>query len=435
MLITADWAVPVSSAPIRDGAVVLRNGLIEAVGPADGLAKKYAGVPRHDHPGCIIMPGLVNAHTHLALTCLKGLLPPQPFAEWIRRVPQAMLALNRDDLASSTALGAANCIQAGVTVVGDIAHGPESAAIAADAGLGGQFYWEVLGIPAKQIDDYLDAIEFPAGRSGFTRRLNCGISPHAPYTSGPELIRAARALAAERRMGFAVHLAESVAETQLLHDGSGPLADLAKRLADGFEPPCKTPVAYMEMLGVLEGAVAVHCTQVLPVDIPVLARRVRGVVLCPRSNAHLNNGVAPAEKLGKGGVPLGLGTDSLASNETLDLFEEARALAEIAPGLGAERLVRMMTDEGAQILGLGDVFGSLARGLQADIAIFRIPHSKDPYEGLLQHAGRRSLEAVLSAGLWRILHGQPTFPVSFADRGSQLASMKAALALDDSHTV
>lgn len=428
MLVTADWVLPIASPPIRNGAVLIASGRIAEVGPTDRLVSASPNTPHHDYPGCVIVPGLVNAHTHLALTCLKDLIPSQPFAGWIRQIPVAVRALDRDDIAASIAFGAARCVVSGTTVVGDIADGPESAAVCADAGLGGAFYWELLGIGPGQIGQRLETMEFPAGCAS-SGRFRYGLSPHAPYTSGPQTLVALREVARSQGAEFAVHAAESAAEEQVMRDGSGPLADLANRLAYKFTPPGFGSVRYLSRLRVLDDAVAIHCTQALPVDTPLLARRARGVVLCPRSNAYLQNGAPPVGRLLAGGVRCALGTDSLASNSDLDLLAEARALREIEPALSSEQLVRMITEEGAHILGLSGEFGALAPDYQADLAIYRLGPTEQPYDALVANGGRSTIEAVLTAGVWRVLEGQPTFPLSFVEHASTLARTKAAVAL------
>ncbi|MDP2181683.1 MAG: amidohydrolase family protein [Actinomycetota bacterium] len=430
MLITADWVVPVASPPIRDGAILVRGAHIAAVGPAEELKRTAGDTDIQEYPGCIAMPGLVNAHTHLALSCLKGHIPPQPFTEWIKWIPIAWRALDGDDIAASISYGASRCIMSGTTVVGDIAYGPESISIAADAGLGGAFFWELLGVRAAAVEQKLYDADFPSDPPAMcSSRVRCGLSPHATYTSGPDLIRALHVRAIAQECSFAIHLAESYAEVQLLRDGTGPLADLAARLAHGFEAPGVSATMYLAELDALENAVLVHCTQTHAADMPVIARRSAGAVLCPRSNAYLHNGAPPAWRLAGARVRLALGTDSLASNDDLNLFEEARALRRLEPRFSAQRLVEMMTSEGATVLGLNNQFGTLEPGRQGDIAVYRIPPGNAPYEGLLGHAGRHTIEAVLSAGIWRVLHGAPAFSISPIERAAHLAGQKAALAI------
>jgi len=393
--------------------------------------KSNAKEPVREFSGCILMPGLVNAHTHLGLTCLKDVIPSQPFGDWLRHMPNAYGVLTADDLAASASYGAVLAITSGTTVVGDIAHGPESVAIAADTGLGGTFYWEVLGTNRKKLPYKLQAMEFPSNPASVCRgRVHCGISPHSPYTSGPDLLRATHAISAAQCSAHAIHAAESDAEIELLRDGSGPLSDLAGRLAEDFVPPGTGTVAYLDSLGVLEDSVLIHCVKVFTSELAMMARRARGAVLCPRSNAYLMSGEAPAWRMHEAGVLLALGTDSLASNSDLDLFEEARALKKMESRFEAEQIVSMLTRSGARMLGLADSFGTLEPEKQADMSIFRVS-GNDPYEALLENAGRSSIEAVMSAGVLRVIDGGPVFALSPVERASRLAREKAKVAVTD----
>lgn len=313
--------------------------------------------------------------------------------------------------------------------MGDIAYGPEAPAAASDMGIGGVFYWEVLGVPASQLEAKLASAEFPRGsEEGCSGRTRCGISPHTAYSSGPGLLRAAAGLARREGYPLAVHVAESWAETQLLMDGTGPLAAVAARLAHGFVPPHASPVAYLAGLGVLDDALAIHAVQLSAGDGHTLATRTRGVVVCPRSNEFLHNGQPAMETLLKAKATIGIGTDSAASNTGLDLFAEARVLLEATPSLTPSRVLRMMTLEGATALGLQDRFGSLAVGKQADLVVLRLPASEHPAEAVVTHGGVGSVEAVMSAGIWRIRERKPTVSAERIESAAASATKKAKAA-------
>ncbi len=415
---------------MRDGGLLIQNGRITEVGSADVLASLNPAIQRTHFPDCIITPGLVNAHTHLSLTALEGLLPPGHFHEWLAEIPKAVNALDETDIAHSASLGAVHCLLSGTTVVGDIAYGPEAPSAAVDAGLAGTFYWEVLGVDGSRLAQRLHDDDFPdSPPASCMGRARCGISPHAPYTSGPSLLQATHEFAREHHSAFAIHIAESPAEVELLRDGTGPLSPLAAKLARGFSAPGMSPIRYLDSLGVLDNAAAIHCVHVPSVDIRLLAAKARGVVLCPRSNEYLHTGNAPVSRILAAGARVGLGTDSSASNTNLDLLEEARALKRLAPDLTAERLLRILSIEGAEVLGLEDVFGSLEPGKQADVAVWQIPGSNSPTEDLLRRGGRSCVRAVLTAGTWRIRDGQPVFPVRNIELAVSRATQKAADAL------
>jgi cytosine/adenosine deaminase-related metal-dependent hydrolase len=429
VILTADWILPVTGRPIRDGAVLVRGPRIEAVGTLDDVQSAAPDEALECFDGCVLMPGLVNAHTHLSLTVLGGLIPPMPMRPFLSRVTAAILAMSDDDFAASAALGAMESLQAGVTCVGDMVYGPEPLAACADAGMAGVFFWEILGIDAGDLSGELAQREFPAKPDSCTHgRTRCGLSPHTPYTAGPELLRATWNVAQRHHMGYAIHVAESPAERDAMLRDHGPLAETAHRVAHGFRSPGIGSVAYLESLEVLKDAVAVHCVNLERGDARRLKRSARGVVLCPRSNAYLRNGEPPVAELSSAGIYLALGTDSSASNHDLDLFEEARAARLLDPTLTARRVVAMLTHDGARTLGLDTVCGALDPGLYADITVVRTGANTDPENAVVRVGGRDSVEAVMSAGVWRVRDGKPVLPnlaLARAAAGSRAVAQRA----------
>lgn len=430
MIVTGDWVVPVLAEPIRDGAVVVRAPLIADVGPLRTMRERYPSLPVREHPGCVIAPGLVNAHTHLALTSVSRAVGRAPFPEWLGRVAAVTRAMDADDVAASCTHGALMSIRAGVTTVGDVVYGPEAPAAAADVGLDGVFFFEVLGIRAEDLPSRLADMEYPHdGESCRTGRTVCGLTAHAAYSSGPDLIQATYRLAQQRGVPFAMHLAESDAETSLLSTGSGPFASLAARLAHGFVPPGCGPVEHVQRLGALRGTIAVHCTKATEQEVALLAREAAGVVLCPRSNRILGNGEPPVREMRSRGVRLALGTDSLASNDDLDLFEEARALTKIDRTIEPERLLAILTVEGASVLGVQDRVGALTPGRYADVIAVHTGSTDDPVRALLERGRAATVRTVVSAGVLRIADGKPTVLARPIENASARVAEKAARAL------
>ncbi len=411
MLVAADWVVPMDGPPIKDGAVLVGGATVDAVGPAGTLAARNPKAHRHDHPGCIIAPGLINAHTHLSLSALSGLVESAPFHQWLDAIVPAIKALTADEIAASVAYGAAECIEHGITSVGDICYGPEAPAAAADEGVHGVFFWEINGVSPSEMAQVLAEREFPIDpRHACRRRTQCGLSPHAIYTSGPELLRGTHRFAADAGVAFALHVAESTAETELTLTGSGPLETVARKLAWGFRTPKTGPTRYLDRLGVLEGAIAVHCVYLEPGDARLLAQKTRGVVLCPRSNRYLRVGPAPAAEIVRAGARVALGTDSMASNGDLDLFEEARTLRKLDGSLTADRLLRMLTCDAAEVLGISGICGSLTPGKHADLVVVETGPTDDPYAALIEMGRRSTVRSVVSSGTWRVIDGRTTAP-------------------------
>lgn len=408
MIVSADLVLPVSRPPISGGAVRVHNGRITDVGTVEQITRRFPEDETRHFAGCAMVPGLVNAHTHLALSAMEGLFPPMAFDEWIPRLVRAMRSWTPDDFAASAKLGAQRCLEAGVTVVGDITYGPEAPAAASDVGLGGVFFWEVLGMEPSDVSAALERLEFPSGNDGRCGpRLRCGVSPHALYSSGPALLKHVHEFAAQGRLPFAMHVAESAAEVALVRDGSGPLAAVAARLAPDFTPSGRYPVSYLDSLGVLDSATVIHVCQTFPTDIPRLAATVRGAITCPRSNAWLSTGSAPVGRMLRAGIAVGIGTDSSASNEDLDLMEDVRALAAGKSRLTGAELLRIATLGGARALGVEESFGSLEAGKQADLSLFELNANTATAEAeFIAKAGRATLRAVMSAGGWRVLDGR-----------------------------
>lgn len=432
-LVSADWVLPVCAPAIRDGAVLVDGDRIVAVGPRTALESTTAAdVPREHFADCTITPGLVNAHTHLTLTALSGVVPPAPFHEWLPRLVSAMKPWSIADHEASGVIGAEESLASGVTVVGDIAYGAAEVASASGAGLGGVYYWELLGLPAEQIAVHLAYLRFPATANEYGTRVACGLSPHAPYSCGPALLRAVADRARDLGVPFAIHVAESDAEMQLLHDGTGPLAGVVARNAPDFVVPHTSTTTYLAALGMLRGATAVHCCHLEDGDIELLASMARGVVTCPRSNRYLGNPPARVAPLLAAGITVGIGTDSSASNHDLDLMAEVRALASAEPELSAETLLHIATAGGAAALGVEDRFGVLTPGMQADLAVFSASGESDPAAAIVAEAGRDTSRAVMSGGVWRSRDGQLLASDECARELSADAQRRARVALAES---
>ena len=241
-----------------------------------------------------------------------------PFAEWLPRLVAEMRPWQIADFAASAAHGAEQLLDAGVTAVADIAYGPAEIDMAAETGLAGVFYTEVLGVSPTDLDAELQRGRFPADPlAAGTDRVMLGLSPHSPYTAGPALLQAVHERARSLGVPVAIHVAESAAETALIAHGTGPLAATAERTAYGFAPTGGSVIAYLAELGVLRDATVIHLGEASVADIELLAQAgVRGAVTCPRSNRYLGNRVANVPALLAQGIAVGIGTDSAASNTT-----------------------------------------------------------------------------------------------------------------------
>jgi 5-methylthioadenosine/S-adenosylhomocysteine deaminase len=375
----ARWVVPISSPPTPDGVVAVQGEQIVFVG-ARGDAPAGNDVDLGD---VVLMPGLVNAHCHLELTAMRGFLEDLDFRRWIVRLTGARRAvLDRDALLDSARYGLVEGVRAGITTYADTCDSGVVMQAMREAGVRGVMYQEVFGPDPAQCHASIAGLrEKVAGlRYLETPLVRVGVSPHAPYTVSDDLFRAAAALASEQRLPMAIHIAESELERAYVTEGAGAFADGLRRRGIAVSPRAESSIQLLATLGVLDVApLLIHCVRINEGDIRTIAESRSPVAHCPVSNAKLGHGTAPLDELLAAGVVVGLGSDSMASNNRMDLLEEARiALLNQRARIGswetpeALDVLEMATIGGAYALGLGDVIGSLEPGKQADLAAFRI---------------------------------------------------------------
>jgi cytosine/adenosine deaminase-related metal-dependent hydrolase len=365
LLLTAAWVVPVVAPPIRDGIVGVREGRIAWVGaPSD--PSRPDGQPRSLGPG-VLLPGLVNAHCHLELTTLAELAHQGlRFVPWIERLVAERARLDPAAAREAARAGIEELRSTGTVAVGDVSNNLAHLDLLRESGLDAVVFFELLGWDPAQAGSVLQRAEARLAEVASSGRVRVELAAHATYSVSAALFAA---LVARGGPG-AVHLAESAEESRFLGRGGGELAAFLERRVGPvpFVPPERSPVAYLESLGVLHrGLVAAHCVQLVAEDCALLAKHGVHVALCPRSNRNLGVGVAPVPALEAAGVSLCLGTDSAASGGRLDLMEDVAALQREFPGLAPAAIVRMATLGGAEALGLPDL-GSLERGKRAALA-------------------------------------------------------------------
>ena len=388
-LLRASWVVPVAGPPLADGLVAVQGGRILWVGRGDGPGRPDG--PVTDLGDAVLMPGLVNAHCHLELSHLAGRLPrTEGFVPWIEALVAERAsedpALVRDH--ARRAIAAAE--QTGTVAVGDVSNTLAHLDLLRASGLRAVVFYELLGWDPAGCGEILRAAEerLAAVAAEPDGPVRVRLAAHAPHSVSPPLLRALR----ERGGPASIHLAESPAETDFLASGRGEWAGfLARRGLGGvsFDPPGLTPVRYLESLGVLApGLVAAHCVRVDGEDRALLARRGVYVALCARSNRNLGVGLPPLPDLLADGVRLCLGTDSVASGDSLDLLQDAALLHRAYPKVEPARLVRLATEGGAEALGMPDL-GALAPGTAAARAAAPAPRGlSDPCAFLVSGEAR-----------------------------------------------
>jgi 5-methylthioadenosine/S-adenosylhomocysteine deaminase len=416
---SARWVLPIISPMIQDGAVAVDNSNIVAIGSRQDVVAKFPDSRITDFGEAAILPGFVNAHSHLELTVMRGFLEREEndFFAWLRKLTVARLAMTTEDLLVSATSGAIEAARAGVTCLGDASSAATQAIRALrEVGLRGIVYQESFGPDPKFARENVAKLreQILELRTLEDDLVRVGISPHAPYTvSGPQLDLISR-LAIDEQLPVMMHAAESPAEQLFMLEGLGPFAEGLRARGIEWEAPGLSTIQYLEGRGVLETKpLFAHCINVDDRDLELIKRAGAGIAHCPKSNAKLGHGRAPFANFISQGLNVGLGSDSVASNNTCDVLEEARFAVLLArlpspadhnsPAITAEQTIFAATLGGARALGLDHQIGALAVGMQADIAIVSLGGAhqqpvRDPAAALIFSSSGRDVLLTMVAG-------------------------------------
>jgi cytosine/adenosine deaminase-related metal-dependent hydrolase len=378
---------------VRDGAVVLGAcGEVVDFGPAGEILPRHGGVSVTRVRG-VVFPGLVNAHTHVELSALRGHVPGGTgFVPWVEQMIGVRSEVRPEEDAAAIDRAVAELVDSGTVAVGEVTNSLAAVHALARRGLVGCVFHEVFGVERAPLESRIDDLpRFVEERLGAwpSADLAYAPTPHTLYTTHADVVRRLVREARERGLRASVHLAEHAAERRLLEHGDGPVVDWYERRLklrrDLLEWPAKSPIAFADELGALAPHVAcVHLTDARPEELALVALRGAPVVLCPRSNLFIETRLPPLLAARAADVVLALGTDSLASNASLDVLSEARALADRFPTVPARELLAMATWGGARALGRTDV-GRIARGSRPGlVAIEGEPHD-DACAFVLRH--------------------------------------------------
>jgi cytosine/adenosine deaminase-related metal-dependent hydrolase len=362
--LSADWVLPIGGPPIEGGRVRWENGEIVEVGP--GRAQRH-------YADAVIVPGFVNAHSHLEYAVYAGFGDGTPFGPWIATHMKRKSRLELHEMRAIARCGVADSLASGITTTADYSFSGAAAAAAAELGLRATVYLEVFGGSVEEARRQFEDKRAVAVESGL---VQIGVSPHAPYSCSLEVYEWCLSLG----IPVGTHLAESAHENEWLEHGTGPLSAIATFL----QPPTgKRAVATLEpVLGA--ALLCAHCVEVDEGEIALLAARDVPVAHCPRSNALLGCGVAPVTAMRDAKIVVGLGTDSPASAPSFDVFEELRTAIYAARGrerradaLSAGDALALATAEAARALRIDDRVGTLGAGKRADLAVVSLAGS--PY--------------------------------------------------------
>ncbi|MDZ4167922.1 MAG: amidohydrolase family protein [Coriobacteriia bacterium] len=412
MLLLARYVLPVSGPHIDDGAVLVRGTDIVAVGARSDLLAAHPDEEVVDYGLAALMPGFIDLHTHLEYSVFRGVVDDLPYSRWKMEVQRREAFLSEQDWADSAILGAVEAIRSGITTIADVSDSGASVAAASDSGLRGVLYREISTMDTAAIDRELsralaDMAEW-ATRTD-PDRLSIGIAPHSPYTCHPRLFQSIAEAVGGADTHVALHLAGSKDEYDFVKYGSSPLGQDFRTQSGWADQPWMptgvSPVRYIYQWGLLDLAnvMAVHCVHVDDDDIAILERADVAIAYCARCNAKLGMGTAPLRKFSIRELRVGLGTDSPASNSTMDFFDEMRVGLLIQRGMHGEdgffsskTFITMATLDGARALKLDHLIGTLEPGKRADIIAVDLSQSyqvptQNPYSALVHTSNQEDV--------------------------------------------
>jgi cytosine/adenosine deaminase-related metal-dependent hydrolase len=384
----ASWIVPIVEPPMRDGWVAVDRGRIVALSrrpPSDGAAEIDLG-------DVAVLPGLVNAHTHLELSYLRDEVPPaSQFVSWIRGVIAARRKRpdpKSPEILESIDRGIEEALACGTAVVGDISNTLATFGPLARSPLAGVVFYELIRFSAQDARRFVEEAAAALEALPPTERVRATLAAHAPYSVAPLVFRAIReAVDRDPFSACSVHLSESAEEVEFIRTGGGPWRTMLEELGSWdpqWVPPGGTPVQFLDDSGFLDGRLlAVHGVQMDAADLGRLAARGTTLVTCPRSNGHTGAGAPPLEEFYESGVRVAVGTDSLASAPDLNVFAELATMRALAPSVPAAALLDSATRQGSRALGFDPDFGTIEAGKLARLLAVAVPAGTDDVEEYL----------------------------------------------------
>ncbi len=392
----ASWVIPIEAPPIRHGWVVVDRGRVVAIGGPRGdeaHVSRGASDMREENLGDVaLLPGLVNAHTHLELSHMRDEVPPAPnFVTWVRGVMAARR--QRPDPRSAEIMdgirrGIEEATASGTALVGDISNTLATFEPLAASPLAAVVFYELIRFNAPEPIALVEAAEAEIAALTQTERVRASLAAHAPYSVAPLVFRAIRkAVDRDGFMPCSVHLSESAEEVEFIQSGRGPWRALLEELGawdPAWVPPRVSPVQFLDEAGFLgANLLAVHGVQMTLDDLGRLRARGATLVTCPRSNGHTCAGAPPLQDFYDAGVRVAVGTDSLASAPDLNVFAELATVRALAPAIPAASLLRSATLEGARALGFDADYGTIEPGKRARLIAVDLPPGVDDVEEYL----------------------------------------------------
>jgi aminodeoxyfutalosine deaminase len=405
MIYRARFLVTMEGPPIPWGWMRVGGDQVVAVGGPERPVL-LPGESVKEFPDAVLMPGLINAHCHLELGMIRGLMPfGDTFPIWVSRLRKALDGADPDRFRQAARLGALECLKNGTTTVVDVGNTGESLRELAALPIRSFAYLELIGLdPALAESRFRQAVECLAGLPAPSLRYHPGLTCHAPYSCSADLLRKVQEAHHKGGPGdnhkggpFTLHVSESVEEHAMFRERKGALWEYCRRIYPALSlEACTGAIGHLGRLGLIpRGSLFAHCNQADDGDIGMLAETETSVVHCPKSRAFFNHPHLPMGRLREAGVNLCLGTDSLASNDGLNLFDEMAECKRVHPELPCRDIVAMATVNGARALGRAGELGCLRPGSQADFIALALRHH--PGYDLFEEIVREEHEVVLVA--------------------------------------
>ncbi len=392
IIIRAKYLIPNPENCIENGAVTVNGVKIDRFGKFDELKTHGKNETIIDLGNAVILPGLINIHTHLDLCNLHNRVKPtNNFTHWVFQIAGAKLRWKDEDYISSIEKGAEICIESGTTTLADIASTGHSFAILKKYPLRKVVFKEIINTNPDNVNDVMNKIQTELSMTATDNLLHTGLSPHAPYSVSKELYQAIAQMAKKTGTPICTHIAETQDEIEFLTRGTGNFPILLKQLRampNNWQPPGFTPILYLKETGILSSSpLLIHCNYITDEEISMIKSTNANVAFCPRSHRFFGHTNHPVQKLLDAGINVGLGTDSLASNDSLSILDEMKFLFNNY-SISPKTLLTLATINGAKALNMESKVGQIREGFQADLCAIRISnsHTDNIYNQLLDVA-------------------------------------------------
>ena len=409
--ISAGTVVPMNAPPIKDGAVIVSGETIEKVVARTEIPD---GIPVEEHPDGILLPAFVNAHTHLVYTLFRGVADDAPFFNWLNEhiIPLG-IEKKEEECREGAGLAIDRCFRLGITCLGESHFTQWGWETMSGKGMKGVYFGEIFGIRsddlAESVEKEREKIELLAEDA--TEKLRIGIAPHAPYSVPPPMARMAAEVSEKYKLHISIHVAETHDEVRFFRHGTGPFGPV--RFLARFPKPdgSQTPLSYLDDHGLLtERTLLIHGVHLSDADLKIIAERGCTLVTCPTSNAKIGAGIARVSAWKSHGIPFCIATDSVASGESFDLFEEMRRFALLQRGLSGEtdtykavEIICAVTVIPAKALGMEKLVGDMAEGTSADLMLIEpdltgVSRNRNVFQTILWGTNSSDIVAVWSDG-------------------------------------